>query len=578
MFNLVDIILASEGIIRLTLISILTLIFGGSNILTKEDKSFWNSMKRVGGDKSADIYGNTVNTSASVCATTNEPKESQVVFDDFNNIKFANIFNSTESQIILQTIFENSQAGIAIVNKKDRKLCYINKSGLLGRDKYKKEVADEIYKEGYLEELNIFHLDGMPYEEDEIPLIRAMVFGETCSEEVIIRRSDFEDRIIWANVSPIKDNKGKIIAAVIVFHDITERKKEEEEIFHLSYHDQLTGMYNRRFFEEEVSRLDTERNLPISIIMGDVNGLKLVNDSFGHAVGDELLLKVSEVIKKACRADDIIARYGGDEFVILLPKTDVAKAKQIIVRIKDLASKEKVGSLDVSISFGSETKVTVEDSIHDVFKKSEDEMYKNKLYESAGMRTKAIDIIMNALYLKSNREMMHSKRVSEICVAIATNMNFNNDDVKQIRLAGLMHDIGNIGIDEKILNKPKELSRDEWAEMERHCEIGYRILSSANEFSEIAEHVLEHHEKWGGKGYPRGLKGEEISVQARIIEVADTYDALTNERTFRDALTEDEAIEEIRRCAGTQFDPNVARIFVQKVLGKEWEVDSSKVN
>jgi len=180
-------------------------------------------------------------------------------------------------------------------------------------------------------------------------------------------------------------------------------------------------------------------------------------------------------------------------------------------------------------------------------------------------------LIINTLYEKSNREMLHSKRVSEICEDIATKMNFARDDVNQIRIAGLMHDIGKIGIDGKILNKPEKLNNDEWTEMKRHPEIGYRILSSVNEFSEIADYVLEHQEYWNGKGYPRGLKGEEISMQARIITVADAFDAMTSNRTYGKALSEEEATNEIRRCSGTQFDPFIARVFIEKCLEKEWE-------
>jgi len=380
-----------------------------------------------------------------------------------------------------------------------------------------------------------------------------------------------EERFVHSKAILLVDEGGNAVKVVGTIQDITEYKKAEEEILYLGYHDQLTGLYNRRFYEEELKRLDTERNLPMTIAMGDVNGLKLINDSFGHAMGDELLKKAAEVIKKGCRADDIIARLGGDEFVIILPKTDAFKTEQIIKRIKDLSLKEKVGSIDISITFGHETKDNKEENIQEIFKNTEDHMYRHKLSESSSMKSKTIDLIMNTLFEKNNREMLHSKRISEICEDIATKMNFNKDDINQIRIAGLMHDIGKIGIDGKILNKTQKLSSDEWKEIERHSEIGYRILSSVNEFSEIAEHVLEHHEKWNGKGYPRGLKGEEISLQARIIAVADAFDAMTRDRTYSKALSEEEAINEIRRCSGTQFDPEIAGVFVEKVLGKEWE-------
>jgi len=356
----------------------------------------------------------------------------------------------------------------------------------------------------------------------------------------------------------------------VIISDITERKQAEEQILYLSYHDLLTGLYNRRFYEEELKRLDTKRNFPLTLVMADVNGLKLINDSFGHALGDELLKKAAEVIKKGCRADDIIARLGGDEFIIILPKTDAFEAEKIIKRIKDLASNEKIGSIEISISFGYETKHYGEENIQEIFKDTEDYMYRKKLYESSSIKSKTIDLIMNTLYEKSNREMLHSKRVSEICEAIATMMIFDMDTINQIRIAGLVHDIGKIVIDEKNLNKDDTLNSTEWAEIKRHPEIGYRILSTVNEFSLLAECVLAHHERWDGTGYPRGLKGEEIPLKSRIIIVADAYDAMTNDRPYRKALSEEVAIQQIKRNSGTQFDPDIARIFVEKVLGKEW--------
>ena len=380
-----------------------------------------------------------------------------------------------------------------------------------------------------------------------------------------------QENFVHIKAKLLVDEKGNASTVVGTIQDITDRKKKEEEILYLSYHDQLTGFYNRRFYEEELKRLDTEKNLPITIVMGDVNGLKLINDSFGHIMGDEFLKKIAGVIKKGCRADDIITRLGGDEFVIILPKTNGFEAEKVIKRIKDLALEEKVGSLDISISFGYGTKTNEEENIQEVFKNAEDHMYKHKIYESSSTRSKTIDLIMNTLYEKNKREMLHSKRVSEICEAIATKMNFDKDDSNRIRIAGLMHDIGKIGIDEKILNKPEKLNNDEWTEMKRHCEIGYRILSSVNEFSEIAVYVLEHQEYWNGKGYPRGLKGEEISMKARIIAIADAFDAMTSHRTYGKTMSEDEAINEIRRCSGTQFDPTIARVFIEKVFGKEWE-------
>lgn len=348
--------------------------------------------------------------------------------------------------------------------------------------------------------------------------------------------------------------------------DITERKKKEEEILYLSYHDQLTGLYNRRFYEEELKRLDTERNLPMTIVMGDVNGLKLINDSFGHVMGDELLKKVAQVLKSGCRQDDIIARLGGDEFVIILPKTDVFEAEQIIQRTIDLTLNEKVGLIDISISFGYETKNNSDEEIEVILKNAEDHMYEIKLYESPSMRMKTIKVIINTFYENNKLEEEHAHRVSKLCKSLGEALGLPQYEIKELISVGLLHDIGKIAIDENILNKPSKLTDGEWYEIKRHSELGYRILNTVNDLSSMAIYVLHHHERWDGMGYPKGLKGEEIPFVSRIIAIANAYDAMTNKRIYRKTLTKAAAIKELQKNAGIQFDPDLTREFIEKVL------------
>jgi len=355
----------------------------------------------------------------------------------------------------------------------------------------------------------------------------------------------------------------------MLFRDISEHKEMEQKLEYLGYHDLLTGLYNRRFFEEELKRLDVARNLPLTIVMADVNGLKLINDSFRHALGDELLKTVAEVMTKACRADDIIARLGGDEFIILLPKTDAFETELIIKRIKTLTSKEKVGSIAISVSFGYETKKKEEEKIQEILKKAEDHMYKKKLFESPSMRENAINVIMNTLHEKNKREEQHSHRVSALCRSMGEALGLPEGEIEELKTVGLLHDIGKIAIEETILNKPGKLTDDEWREIKRHPEIGYRILSTVNDMSEMAEYVLAHHERWDGLGYPKGLRGEEITLQSRIISIADAYDAMTSERSYCNTLPEKTVREELQKNSGTQFDPDLVRVFIEKVLAKQ---------
>jgi len=387
------------------------------------------------------------------------------------------------------------------------------------------------------------------------------------SHTLLIRKDGAEVRI-EDSAAPIEDEFGEVVGVVVVFRDYSTTWNRLNRIEYLSYHDDLTGLYNRRFFQEELRRLDTKRNLPLSLLMGDVNGLKLINDSFGHLVGDEMLRNAAVAIAKGCRADDIVARLGGDEFIIILPRTDTEDTQRVVARIRHLLLREKVHGLEISLSFGHGTKRVETTDILDIYREAEDHMYRHKIFEGASVRNETIGLITSTLFAKNGREMAHSRKVSELCASLSEKLGFSTEDVKLMTLAGLMHDIGKIGISDEILNKPGQLDADETSEIRKHPEIGYRILSAVKEFSDVSEYVLEHQEKWDGTGYPQGLKGERIRIEARIIAIADAYDAMTTQRTYSAALSPDEAKREIRRCAGTQFDPAIVDVFLSQVLSE----------
>ena len=371
---------------------------------------------------------------------------------------------------------------------------------------------------------------------------------------------------IAGSVSPIFDKDQNIDGVVLIFRDISFIKKRQEEILYASLHDSLTGLFNYRAFDTVIKKLLIEENLPLTLMMGDVNGLKLINDSFGHASGDQLLISIARQLESICPKDTVIFRYGGDEFVMAFPKMTHETGLKMITNFKELFSFKQFDPIIVSVAMGFEVVKSVDDNIREILTEAENHMYRHKITENTSQKSKTIDVVMNALYAKNDRELFHSKRVAKICGEFAKELKWDENDVKEIEVAGMLHDIGKIGIPEVILNKEGKLTDSEWKEIMKHPEVGFRILSSVNEFSKMSIYVLEHQEKWNGTGYPRKLSGNNISIQARIIALADAYDAMTSKRTYRDTMSKDQALTEIKKFSGIQFDPNLTEAFINMIL------------
>lgn len=371
---------------------------------------------------------------------------------------------------------------------------------------------------------------------------------------------------IWSRGQTLRDATGAPSNRTVGTHiDITERKKAQEEIEYLSLHDALTGLNNRRFFERELSRLDGPKHLPLTLGVIDVNGLKLTNDAFGHQAGDELLKKVAEVLKREKGQEDRLARIGGDEFGILLPNRHETYAKELALRIQRAVAEEEVRGLPVSVSIGWKAKTEERESVFSTFKAAEDAMYRQKASERTSLRYQSIHLITQTLYAKSPREQEHANRVSALCAAMGQRMGMSGAEVNELATAGMLHDIGKVVISESILDRATPLEPSEWLEIKRHPEVGYSILSTVNEYGPLAECVHAHHERWDGAGYPRGLRGDAIPLLARVITIADSYDAMVTDRPYRKAMPPEAALEEIEACSGFQFDKELVPVFLQLV-------------
>jgi diguanylate cyclase (GGDEF)-like protein/PAS domain S-box-containing protein len=381
--------------------------------------------------------------------------------------------------------------------------------------------------------------------------------------EIRINTGDGKEKLISCSAAPMTGSDGARLGFVTVIRDMTEHEQKEAEILYLSYHDPLTGLYNRAFFEEELKRLDTERQLPLSVIMGDANNLKLVNDVFGHVEGDELLRSLGQVLRESCRTEDIICRWGGDEFTILLPRTDPVHVEMICRRISETCKRYHTvdKNLNPSISLGYDTKNSVGIDINQVIKAAEDMMYKNKLLENRIAHNEFLRAMrkrINQIDLESEE---HIGRLSELSERTGREMDLRENELADLKILSLLHDIGKVAINENILTKPGRLTEAEWEEIKRHSGIGYRIVRSAPELVVVADYILGHHERWDGAGYPQGLKGQSIPMPSRIFAVVDAFDAMTHERPYRQTLNQETALMELYRNAGTQFDPEVVYAF-----------------
>ena len=374
-----------------------------------------------------------------------------------------------------------------------------------------------------------------------------------------------EIKIVDVYSSPI-ENDGKIVLFSIIF-DVTKREEIRKQNEFLAYHDHLTGLFNRRFFEEEFEKRTKIGEYPIALLLGDIDGFKEINDSFGHAEGDRILKEMAQRISRLVGDKDVLARIGGDEFAIMVSE----KSEQEIRKYLDLLEKSDDNSLErelPSVSWGYGIQRDTRDTIDAITEEAEAFMYNRKYYSHKSTRSKAVDVIMKALFTKSEREEKHSQRVGNLCEAIATKMQLAHSEIDKIRVAGYLHDLGKIGIDETILNKPSKLDTKEWELMKLHPAKGAGILENTSDYRGIADIVLSHHEHYDGTGYPRGLKATAIPLGARIIAIADAYDAITNERPYKRAVDQETAILEMKKYSGLQFDPKIVSIFINEVLGR----------
>jgi diguanylate cyclase (GGDEF)-like protein/PAS domain S-box-containing protein len=472
--------------------------------------------------------------------------------DITNELMKQNLYKSILSSLDEGLISTNQQGYITMINEAGEKLIGLKKEQILN-----KSVC------------SIFRNCIKEYEtEIENKIGDVLNTGNAVKDEetLIINQQDGKSINLLYKIYPIKNANKGVDGTVIGMLDITDRVSKQNEIDYITYHDTLTGIYNRNYFNNEIKNIDKEDNMPLSVIMGDVNGLKLTNDAFGHLLGDKLLETSANIMKNVCRKNDYIIRWGGDEFIILLPETEEKDAQSICDRIKAECDKEKVGSINLSISLGCSTKNNIYEDIMETIKNCEEIMYRIKMIESKSQKSKTLKIITQTLQEKSIQDVEHSRNVSGICKIIGSTMKLSKKEISELEILGDIHDIGKVAIDESILNKEGPLNDEEWVQIKKHSEIGYHIAMSSADLSFLADSILAHHEWYNGSGYPKGLAGEEIPLYARILAIADAFDSMTSYRPYKEPFNKGQVIYEFKKFRGTQFDPDLVDVFVGRVI------------
>ncbi|OFI06773.1 cyclic di-GMP phosphodiesterase response regulator RpfG [Clostridium acetireducens DSM 10703] len=365
---------------------------------------------------------------------------------------------------------------------------------------------------------------------------------------------------------PTYENNNLIFIEGIA-RDITRHILIEEKLKYISLHDGLTGLYNRNYFENLINNYDRNNTPNVGIIMCDIDGLKIINDTLGHSEGDKILIEAALVLKNACSNKYPVARIGGDEFAISIENCTDKKIENLNKNIQNSVDEYNSKNLDfhLSISTGFYFRKGFSKPMNEIFKKADNNMYSNKLNRKQSSRNSIIKTLMKTLEVRDFITEGHAERMKDLGFKFAVHLNLPTKTVNDICLLAQFHDIGKVGINDSILKKCGPLNDLEKNEMKRHCEIGYRISNSSKELMHISDLILKHHEWWNGYGYPLKIKEEDIPLECRIVSILDAYDAMISDRPYRKAMKKEEAIKELIKFKGIQFDPNLVEKFIEMV-------------
>ncbi|HEX3012560.1 MAG TPA: PAS domain S-box protein [Syntrophomonadaceae bacterium] len=366
----------------------------------------------------------------------------------------------------------------------------------------------------------------------------------------------------------LHDGKHEVNGLLCIISDITDVKKAKQKLRYLSEHDSLTGIYNRSWFNEEVNNLQQYGICPVGIVMCDINGLKLINDTLGHQAGDRLIQIVGRILRELSNPNYYPARIGGDEFAVILPgvSQEDIEAFLRLFRMEISEFNHNTDGIFLSLAIGNCLRQSTRQSMDMVIQSADNSMYRSKLLEQMSARNTIVRTLTSALTMRDHMTEEHAARLRHLACDFGRRMHLKGEDLDNLSLLAVTHDIGKIGIPDEILFKNGPLDQDEWEIMRSHSEIGYRIAIESRELSGIAEYILYHHEHWNGEGYPVKLKQKQIPLICRILAIIDAHDAMINDRPYRAAMSKQEAVSQLLLDRGKKFDPDLIDSYVKYLM------------
>jgi len=360
--------------------------------------------------------------------------------------------------------------------------------------------------------------------------------------------------------SCMQDKKDMVVGYMLLFHDVTQTQEAYYALEQSITYDTLTGLFNKQSFYSQLPQWEDDRYWPVSICVCNIDNLKKLNKENGLPYGDRLLKTLAESIKKYAGVNNYIAKMDEGDIVAMLENTGETEAAAIFEKIKE-DMRRADDQEEISIEYGIYVVNSLNPPLRVAVDEARNSMRRKKMLKQASASSSLVDSLKQTLTESDFQTEEHVERTQKMAARLGREMNLNDADIAKLELLAVLHDIGKVAIPQHVLRKKSKLTDEERKIIQQHTVKGYRIAKSSPELEDIAEGILAHHEKWDGSGYPNGWKGEEIPLLARVISAVDSHDVMVNDRPYHKAMSEKMAIEELRRCAGSQFDPYIIDVF-----------------